>query len=140
MQTSRTLEARTLSVASVYMRHVYTWMTAGLGVTSVVALAVAGSPALQQMIFSNFIVMIALIVAQFGIVIALSAAVHKMSATMATGMFMLYSVLTGLTLSSIFIVYPIGAIAMLRQLLKLARQRLVLLAGDIVGVPRFHDA
>lgn len=29
---------------------------------------------------------------------------------------------------------------MLRQLLKLARQRLVLLAGDIVGVPRFHDA
>ena len=56
MQTSRTLEARTLSVASVYMRHVYTWMTAGLGVTSVVALAVAGSPALQQMIFSNFIV------------------------------------------------------------------------------------
>ena len=111
MQTSRTLEARTLSVASVYMRHVYTWMTAGLGVTSVVALAVAGSPALQQMIFSNFIVMIALIVAQFGIVIALSAAVHKMSATMATGMFMLYSVLTGLTLSSIFIVYPIGAIA-----------------------------
>ncbi len=111
MQTSRTLEARTLSAASVYMRHVYTWMTAGLAVTAVVALAVAGSPDLRQLIFSNFIVMIALIVAQFGIVIALSAAVHKMSAAMATGMFMLYSLLTGLTLSSIFIVYPIGSIA-----------------------------
>ena len=86
-------------------------MTAGLAVTAVVALAVAGSPDLRQLIFSNFIVMIALIVAQFGIVIALSAAVHKMSAAMATGMFMLYSLLTGLTLSSIFIVYPIGSIA-----------------------------
>ena len=111
MQTSRTLEARTLSVASVYMRHVYAWMTAGLGVTSVVALAVASSPSIQQMIFGNMLVMIALILAQFGIVIALSAAVHKMSATTATGMFLLYSVLTGLTLSSIFVVYPIGSIA-----------------------------
>lgn len=111
MQTSRTLEARTLSVASVYMRQVYAWMTAGLGVTSVVALAVASSPSVQQVIFGNMLVMIALIVAQFGIVIAISAAVHKMSATTATGMFLLYSVLTGLTLSSIFVVYPIGSIA-----------------------------
>ena len=55
--------------------------------------------------------MIALIVAQFGLVIALSAAVHKMSATTATAVFIAYSALTGLTLSSIFVVYPIGSIA-----------------------------
>ncbi|HIW01460.1 MAG TPA: Bax inhibitor-1/YccA family protein [Candidatus Desulfovibrio intestinipullorum] len=111
MQTSRTLEAKVSSVASVYMRHVYTWMTTGLVVTAGVALAIASSPAIQQALLGNMFVMIALIVAQFGIVIGLSAAVHKMSAFMATAMFLLYSVLTGLTLSSIFIVYPIGSIA-----------------------------
>ena len=54
---------------------------------------------------------IGLIIAQFALVIALSAAVQRMSAGMATGLFALYSVLTGATLSSIFIVYPIGSIA-----------------------------
>ena len=111
MQTTRTLEAKTLSAASVYMRHVYAWMTAGLAVTSAIALAVAGSPAIQQVIFGNMAIMIGLIIAQFGIVIAISSSVHKFSAGTATGLFMLYSALTGLTLSSIFVVYPIGAIA-----------------------------
>jgi uncharacterized protein len=102
---------RTTSVAAEFMRHVYTWMTVGLLVTAFVAAGVAGSPSMQMAIFGNVAVPIVLIVAQFGIVIALSAAVHKMSAFMATAMFVLYSVLTGLTLSSIFIVYPIGSIA-----------------------------
>ena len=47
----------------------------------------------------------------FGMVIALGAAIHKMSATTATAVFIAYSALTGLTLSSIFVVYPIGSIA-----------------------------
>ncbi len=111
MQTTRTLEAKTLSAASVYMRHVYFWMTAGLAVTSVVALAVAGSPSIRQLIFGNMAIMIGLVIAQFGLVIAISSAVHKFSAGTATGLFMLYSALTGLTLSSIFVIYPIGDIA-----------------------------
>ncbi len=101
----------TFSVAAEYMRHVYTWMTAGLVLTALVCVGVASSPSLQMAIFSSMVVPILLIVAQFGIVIALSAAVHKMSSGMATMMFLLYSALTGVTLSSIFIVYPIGSIA-----------------------------
>ncbi|MDO5536555.1 MAG: Bax inhibitor-1/YccA family protein [Desulfovibrionaceae bacterium] len=101
----------TFSVAAEYMRHVYTWMTVGLVLTACVALAVASSPSIAAAIFSNSIIPIVLIVAQFGIVIAISAAVHRMSAPMATAMFLLYAALTGVTLSSIFIVYPIGSIA-----------------------------
>lgn len=41
----------------------------------------------------------------------LSGLVHKLSAGMATTLFMLYSALTGLTLSSIFIVYTYSSIA-----------------------------
>ncbi len=95
---------------SVYMRHVYTWMTVGLAITAVVAYAASGSQAFQRMILGNTFAMIVLVLCQFGLVIALSAAIHKMSAAMATGMFVLYSVLTGLMISSIFIVYPIATI------------------------------
>lgn len=97
--------------ASVYMSHVYQWMTAGLGVTALVAWAVASSPAALAVIFGNMIVMIGLIVAQFGLVIALSAAISKMSSAMATILFLLYAALTGTTLSSIFLVYPLGSIS-----------------------------
>lgn len=111
METTRTLSRSAASAVSVYMRQVYGWMTAGLALTSVVAYGVAASPDLRMTIFSNMLVPIVLIVAQFGLVIALSAAIHKMSSSTATGLFLLYSALTGLTLSSIFVVYPIGSIA-----------------------------
>ena len=92
------------------MRQVYQWMTVGLSVTAALAWYVSGSEAARAVIFGNSFVLIALVIAQFGLVIALSAAVQRMSAATATGLFMLYSALTGVTLSSVFIVYPIGSI------------------------------
>lgn len=109
--TSTVAQSGVRSVASVFMRQVYQWMTAGLALTTAVAFAVAGSPAIQQAIFGNTLVLILMVVAQFGLVIALSAAVHKMSASTATGLFLLYSAVTGATLSSIFVVYPVASIA-----------------------------
>lgn len=98
------------STFSVYMRHVYQWMTAGLAITTVVAYAVASSPAMREAILGNSIGIILLVVAQFGLVIVLSAAIHKLSAPAATGLFFLYSALTGATLSSIFLIYPLASI------------------------------
>ena len=99
------------SVSGIFMSQVYRWMTIGLGVTALTAYAVAGSPRLVMAIMSNYAIMIALIVVQLGLVVALGAAIHKFSAGVATGIFLLYALLNGLTLSSIFIVYPIGNIA-----------------------------
>ncbi len=96
---------------SAFMRGVYGWMAAGLGLTAVVAVFTANSPALMNLIFGNMITMIVLVVAQFGLVIALSAAINRLSAGAATGMFLLYSGLTGLTLSGIFVVYTGATIA-----------------------------
>lgn len=98
------------SALSIYMRNVYAWMTVGLAVTAIVAYGVAGNAAVRNAIFSNWLILIILLVAQFGLVIALSAAIHKMSSGMATGLFLLYSALTGATISSIFVVYPIATI------------------------------
>lgn len=99
-----------LGAVSVYMRHVYQWMSVGLAITAVVAYAVAGTPAIRNAILGNTLSVILLVVVQFGLVIAISAAVHKMSSAMATGMFILYSAVTGVMLSSIFLVYPIAKI------------------------------
>lgn len=98
------------SAISQYMRQVYGWMSAGLAITAVMAYAVAGTPAVSNVVLGNSIVLILLIVAQFGLVIALSAAIHKMSPMTATALFILYSALTGVTMSSIFLYYPIGKI------------------------------
>ena len=109
MQTSRSVAYSGASVASLYMRQVYMWMGAGLFLTALVSWGVASSQAAMQLIFSNAFVLILLCVAQLGLVIALSAAVHRMSA--ATLCFLAYAVLTGVTLASIFVVYPMGSIA-----------------------------
>ncbi len=103
-------QTNVVSAVSVYMRHVYVWMSIGLALTAVVAYGVAGSPALTAAIFNNSLTLIVLVIAQFGLVIAISSAINKISAPVATGLFLLYSALTGVTLSSIFIVYPIASI------------------------------
>lgn len=104
------MQTTALNAISTYMRNVYMWMTAGLAITSVVAYGVAGSPAIRDAIFGNSIVLILLIIAQFALVIGISAAIHKLSPGAATGLFLLYSALTGATLSSIFVVYSLGSI------------------------------
>ncbi|EEG84022.1 MULTISPECIES: Bax inhibitor-1/YccA family protein [Proteus] len=102
---------RTGSGLQTFMAQVYGWMTVGLLLTAFVALYVASSEALLSMIFSSKIVFFGLIIAQLGLVFVLSGMVHKMSGAMATSLFMLYSVLTGVTISSVLLVYTASSIA-----------------------------
>ena len=94
-----------------FMAAVYRWMTFGLLVTAGVAYYVASTPEALQVIFGNRIVFWGLIIAQFGLVIALSAAVNKLSAGMAGALFLLYSALTGATLSAVLIAYTGASVA-----------------------------
>lgn len=94
-----------------YMTQVYGWMGCGLLLTAVVAMYAASSEQIMSIVFSSNITFFGLIIAQLGLVFVLSGMVHKLSASAATGLFMLYSALTGLTLSSIFLVYTLGSIA-----------------------------
>jgi hypothetical protein len=80
-------------------------MAVGLGLTGVVAWYVSSSPAAIQMVFGNRMLFFALIIVQLGMVFSLSGMISKMSAGTATGLFMIYSALNGVTLSFIFLVY-----------------------------------
>ncbi|GAB7262165.1 MULTISPECIES: Bax inhibitor-1/YccA family protein [Dickeya] len=94
-----------------YMAQVYGWMTCGLLLTAFVSWYAANTPAVLQLVFSSKITFYGLVIAQLGLVFVLSGMVHRLSGGVATTLFMLYSALTGLTLSSIFIVYSGESIA-----------------------------
>lgn len=95
----------------VLMRKVYVWMTLALVITGFTAYGVATSPGIQQLVFGNSIVMWGLIIAEFALVIGVSAAINKLSLTTATLMFILYSVINGALLSYIFLIYTASSIA-----------------------------
>jgi len=101
---------RRAELVNVYLRGVYGWMMLGLLVTAVFAFLTATSPAVQQLVFSNQFVFIGLIIAEFGLVMYLSARISKLSAGAATGLFLLYSALNGVTLSAILLVYATSTI------------------------------
>ena len=84
---------------------VYLLMALGLVITAVVAAWVAGSQSLLEFFFSNQALLIGLFVVEIIVVIALSVAVTKLPPSVAVGLFVVYSALTGITLSSIFLVY-----------------------------------
>ncbi|EKY3197361.1 Bax inhibitor-1/YccA family protein [Cronobacter universalis] len=94
-----------------FMAQVYGWMTCGLLLTAFVAWYSANNENLMMYIFSSRFVFFGLIIAQLALVFILSGLVHKLSPAVATALFMLYSALTGLTLSSIFLVYTYASIA-----------------------------
>ncbi|PKL10936.1 MAG: hypothetical protein CVV52_15885 [Spirochaetae bacterium HGW-Spirochaetae-8] len=87
------------------MKNVYLWMTAGLSLTGVVSYLVASSPSLQRVFLGSATSLLLLILAQFGLVIYLTARIQKMSATSAIAAFGGYAMLTGITLSVIFMAY-----------------------------------
>ncbi|MBK0019053.1 Bax inhibitor-1/YccA family protein [Kosakonia cowanii] len=94
-----------------YMAQVYGWMTCGLLLTAFVAWYAARSEAIMSFVFSSQITFFGLIIAQLALVFVISGMIHKLSPALATGLFMLYSALTGLTLSSILLVYTSQSIA-----------------------------
>ena len=96
---------------SVLMRKVYTWMTMALVITGICAYGVANSPALLQIIYSTPMAMIVLCIAEVGLVFWLSARIQKMALTTATIMFIVYSVLNGATMATLFIIYTQSSIA-----------------------------
>ena len=88
-----------------FLRGVYGWMCGGLAITAATAWIVASSPAISTAIFTNRLLFWAIVIAQFGIVITLSARVSKLAAGTASALFIAYSALTGVTLSFVLLLY-----------------------------------
>ena len=91
------------------MSKVFLWMFIGLAVTFLTGSYIANDPSLILEIFEGGSVFLIFIV-ELAIVIFLTARIHKMKPLTAKIMFLLYSFVTGLTFSSVFVVYDITSI------------------------------
>jgi FtsH-binding integral membrane protein len=87
-------------------------MAIGLGLTAMVAFAVAGSPDLLRVLVGNRLVFFGLVIAELGLVFYLSARADRLAPGSAAGLFALYSALNGVTLSAILLVYTGESVTM----------------------------
>lgn len=87
----------------------FLWMFVGLVVTFLTGYVVSSSDTMLEAVFSNSLYWI-FIIAEFALVIFFSARVHKMSPTTAKVCFLLYSFVSGLTFSSIFVLFELSSI------------------------------
>ena len=113
-QASMKFGTNTMSTAkafSVLMRNVYTWMTLALVITAFTSLYMTKNLALMQTLLGSSFGVWGLLIAQIAVVLVLSARIEKMSFTTAGVLFALYSILTGVTMSSIFMVFTASSIA-----------------------------
>ncbi|MEI8047173.1 MAG: Bax inhibitor-1/YccA family protein [Bacteroidota bacterium] len=102
------------SVVRSFMAGVFAWMFIALAITAGISYYVSVSPEIMQLMVTEtglsvfgWIVMLAPI----GFVLLMSFRFQKLSAMSLTLLFVLYSVLVGLSLSFIFLVYTMGSIA-----------------------------
>ena len=98
-------------VFSALMRKVYTWMTLALLITGVTAYGVASSPTLLMTLMTSRGLLFGLIIAELALVFIITGALQRLSPTTATLLFIVYSVLNGAMLSSVFVVYTMTSIA-----------------------------
>lgn len=111
MNESISFKQANVDVRKKFLAGVYGWMALALIISAACALLTASSTTVLRFIFGNPIVFYGLIIGELAIVFILSARIRKMSVTSAIIAFIAYSVINGITLSSIFMVYSISSIS-----------------------------
>jgi FtsH-binding integral membrane protein len=102
--------SRSLAYASL-MKSVYLWMTLALAVTGLTAAYVAGNLPLITQIATSKMLFFGIIIAELALVWILSSRIMTLSFATAGLMFAAYSILNGLTMSILFLVYTSSSIA-----------------------------
>ena len=95
--------------STIFLAKVFNWMAIGLAATGGVAFLTAESGMARTLVASP--IFFVLVLAELGMVFFLSARIDKLQPGTATGLFLGYSVLNGLTLSTIFLAYTHASIA-----------------------------
>lgn len=99
------------SASATLFRRVYLWMTLALTITGFVALYVARSYTLLEMMLQNQFMFWGLLIAEVALVMYISVRINRISVTTATLLFIVYAVLNGITMSTLFVIYTASSIA-----------------------------
>jgi FtsH-binding integral membrane protein len=95
----------TQASVSSFLSKVFLWMAAGLAITTAGSFWLLAQPQLFAALMKNQWIFFGLVIVELGLVIWLSAALMKISAGLATTLFLVYSFLNGVTLSPLFWIY-----------------------------------
>jgi uncharacterized protein len=90
------------------MRQVYIWMGLGMLLTAFVAYATVSTPLIN--LAANPIVLLVAIIAEFGLVLAISFGFNRISAPAATLLFFAYAALNGFTLSMVLLAFSVQTV------------------------------
>jgi len=104
-----TLAQARQQASTIFLAKVFNWMAVGLAITGAIAYFVAASGMVRTLIASP--IFFILVLAELGLVFFLSARIDKIQPGTATGLFVGYSALNGITLSTIFLAYTHASIA-----------------------------
>jgi FtsH-binding integral membrane protein len=95
-------------LSSAFLTQAFAWMFVGLLLTAGVAFVVQSNPRLLEFAANSWLI---LIIAQLGIVFAISGAINRISATVALGLFFVYAASVGVTIGLIVSVYTTASVA-----------------------------
>lgn len=99
------------TMVSALFKSTYMQMAAALVVTGLTALFLSESQAFLELLATSSSVLWIAMFAELGVVMWLASSLFRLSMTSATLLFILYSVLNGVTLSTIFLLYTSESIA-----------------------------
>lgn len=101
-------------VQRTFMSRVHGWMAGSLAVTGLLALITAHSPAMISLLVSvkgPTLLFWGLLIGELGMVIGLTAAIGRLTATAAAAGLLIYAAMNGLTLSILFLAFTAESIA-----------------------------
>lgn len=102
----------TNEVFSVLLKNVYAWMALALGLTGVAAMYVSSNRIILEYLFEHLGLLMGLFIAEFVVAIVFTALFKRLSFNTASILFGLYSLLTGISLGPIFILFTKESIAL----------------------------
>lgn len=110
MANFSTTQSATQSLTSTLFKSLYMQMSVALTITGLVAYFLSQSSAYINMLINTPSLLWIVLIAQIGVVVLLSARLHSFSMSTATILFILYSVLTGVSFGTIFLAYAMSDI------------------------------
>ena len=108
------IKVRDESSVQAFMTGVFSWMFIALAITAATAYYVASTPSIMQLMITETGLSIfgwVVMLAPIGFVLLMSFRFQKLSSLSLSVLFLVYSILVGLSISFIFMVYTMGSIA-----------------------------
>ena len=105
------LERKKSAQAAVF-RMMYIWMSLALALTGFTAMIISDNERIMYTLMSNTSILWGIIIAEIALVLILASMLHRMSLGIATVAFIVYSILNGVSMSTLFLVYTKESIAL----------------------------